>query len=62
MAEELEVLWSKFSFTEEEDEGIELNVDSTRAAKEVGKNCVVMKIMARKSISLDAPRKNLRML
>lgn len=62
MAKELEVLWSKFSFTEEEDEGIELNVDSTRAAKEVGKNCVVMKIMAHKSISLDALRKNLRML
>nr|POE67398.1 hypothetical protein CFP56_43642 [Quercus suber] len=62
MAEELEAMWSKLSFTEEEDEGIELDVNSTRAAKEVGKNCVVMKIMAHKSISLDALRKNLRML
>nr|POE71238.1 hypothetical protein CFP56_29067 [Quercus suber] len=46
----------------EEDEGIELDVNNTRAAKEVGKNCVVMKIMAHKSISLDARRKNLRIL
>ena len=62
MAEELKVLWSKLSFKEEEDEGIKLDVNSTKAAKEVGKNCMVMKIMAHKSISLDALRKNMRML
>ncbi|KAL0011706.1 hypothetical protein SO802_006814 [Lithocarpus litseifolius] len=35
MAEELEVLWRKLSFTEEEGEGVELGSSSTRAAKEV---------------------------
>lgn len=58
MAEELEVL----SFMEEEDEGIELDNNSTKAARELGKNCAVMKIMSHKSISLDALWKNMRML
>lgn len=58
MAEELEVL----SFMEEEDEGNELDNNSTKAARELGKNCVVMKIMSHKSISLDALRKNMRTL
>lgn len=58
MAEELEVL----SFMEEEDEGIELDNNSTKAVRELGKNCAVMKIMSHKSISLDALRKNMRML
>ena len=62
MAEELEVLWKKLSFTEEEDEGIEIDSSSTRTAKEVGKNCALMKVISHKSISLDALRKNLRML
>lgn len=62
MAEKLENLWSKLSFTEEEDEGIELDSSCTRAAREVGKNCVIMKILAHKSISIDALRKNMRML
>lgn len=58
MAEELEVL----SFMEEEDDGIELDNNSTKAARELGKNCAVMKIMSHKSISLDSLRKNMRML
>ena len=62
MAEELEVLWKKLSFTEEEDEGIEIDSSSTRTAKEIGKNCALMKVMSHKSISLDALRKNMRML
>ena len=62
MSKELEVLWNKLSFTKEEDEGIELGSSSTKVAKEIGKNCVVMKIMTHRSISLDALRKNLRML
>ena len=62
MAEELEVLWKKLSFTEEEDEGIEIDSSSTRTVKEVGKNCALMKVMSHKSISLEALRKNLRML
>ena len=62
MAEELEVLWQKLSFTEEEDEGIELDTTSTKAAREVGKNCVVIEIMSHKCINIDALRKNLRML
>ena len=62
MAKELEALWSKLSFTEEEAEGIKLDFKSTKAVRELGKNCVVMKIMSHKSISIDALRKNLRML
>ena len=37
MAQELEVLWKKLSFMEEEDEGIEIDSNSTKTAKEVGK-------------------------
>ena len=62
MSKELEKLWRKLSFMEEEDEGIELGSSSTKAAKEIGKNCAIMKIMTHRSISLDALRKNLRML
>ena len=45
MAEELEVLWKKLSFTEEEGVGVDLGNSSTRVAKEVGKNCAIMKII-----------------
>ena len=45
MADELEELWSKLTFTEEEGEDIELGSESTKAAKEIGKNCLVMKIL-----------------
>ena len=62
MVEELERLWSKLSFTKEEDEGIELDFNFTKAAREIGKNCVIMKILAHKSISIDALIKNMRML
>ena len=62
MAEDLEVLWQRLSLTEEEDEKIVLGSNSTKAAKEQGKNCLVMKILSRKSIMLDALRKNLRMM
>ena len=61
-AEELEVLWKKLSFTEEEGVGVDLGNNSTRVAKEIGKNCAIMKIMTQKSISFDALRKNMRML
>lgn len=60
MADEFEVLWQKLSFTE--DEGIKLDTNSTKAARELGKYCVVMKIMSHKCINIDALRKNLRML
>ena len=33
MAEQLEELWRKLSFTKEEDEGIMLGINSTKAAK-----------------------------
>lgn len=42
MAEELEELWRKVSFTEEEDEGIILGNSSTRAAKARGRLCAVL--------------------
>ena len=62
MAEELEVLWKKLSFTEEEGASIDLGNNSTKVAKEIGKNCAILKVMTQKSISFEALRKNLRML
>ena len=62
MEEELKVLWHKLSFTEEEDEKVELGSNSTKAAKELGKYCLVMKVLSRRSIFLDELRKNLRMV
>nr|POE67963.1 hypothetical protein CFP56_75730 [Quercus suber] len=62
MADELEELWKKLTFTEEEDTGIELDSGSTSAARKLGKYCVVMKILSQRSINVDALRKNLRML
>lgn len=62
MAEELEMLWSKLSFTKEQGEGVELGSSNTRAAKEVDQNCAIMKIMTLRSISLDSLRKNLRLM
>nr|POE83665.1 hypothetical protein CFP56_06749 [Quercus suber] len=62
MTEELEELWKKLTFTEEEGAGIVLDNSSTRAAKEVGKFCVVMKILTQRSINLETVRKNIRML
>ena len=62
MAEELEVMWKKLSFTEEEGAGIDLGNNSTKVAKEIGKNCAILKVMTQKSISFEALRKNLRML
>ena len=62
MAKELEVLWKKLTFTKEEDVGIVLDSSSTKEVKEVGKCCVVMKILTQRCISLDALGKNMRML
>ena len=62
MTTELEELWKKLSFTEEEDESINMGSNSIEAAKEIGKNCLVMKVLAHRSIALDSLRKNLRML
>jgi len=62
MVEELEELWRKLSFTDEEDEGIALGNSSTRAAKEQGRLCAILKILSHRSISVEALRKNLRML
>ena len=62
MAEELEELWKKLTFMEEEDTRIELDNRSTSVARKVGKYCAVMKILSQRSINVDALRKNLRML
>ncbi|KAK7860961.1 hypothetical protein CFP56_029136 [Quercus suber] len=62
MADELEELWKKLTFTEEEDTGIELDSRSTSAARKMGKYCVVMKILSQRSINVDALRKKLRIL
>ena len=62
MTTELEELWKKLSFMEEEDESINLGRNSTEAVKEIGKNCLVMKVLAHRSIALDSLKKNLRKL
>nr|POE91183.1 hypothetical protein CFP56_51459 [Quercus suber] len=62
MADELEELWKKLSFTNEEDANIVLGSGSTKAAKDRGKNCLVMKVLSSRSIMLDSLRKNLRMI
>ena len=43
MAEELEELWKKLSFMEEEANDVELGSGSTKAAIEKGKNCAVLR-------------------
>lgn len=62
MEDKLESWWQKLSITEEEDEKIVLGSNSTKAAKEVERCCLVMKILSRRSIIIDALRKNLRMI
>lgn len=62
MANELEAFWRKLTFTEEEGEGIELGCESMKAAREIGKNCLVMKILTQRIIVLDTLRKHLKML
>ena len=62
MVDELEELWKKLTFMEEEDTSIKLDSSSTNAARKVGKYCAVIKILSQRSINVDALRKNLRML
>ena len=62
MADDLEKLWKKLSFTKEEDEGIVLGNSTTKVVKEMGKNCVVMKVLSHRCKNLEVLRKNLRML
>ena len=57
MAEELKELWRKLSFMEEEDEGIVLGNNSTKAAKARGRLCAVLKILTHKSVHVDALKK-----
>ena len=45
MVEELEELWKKLSVIKEEDKGIELGSGSTKAMKERGKNCAVLRVL-----------------
>ena len=62
MDDELEEMWTKFSLTEEEGESFSLGSSTTEAAKLVGRNCVVMKILTHKWLNIEALRKNLRMI
>nr|POF01908.1 hypothetical protein CFP56_41925 [Quercus suber] len=62
MTKELEVLWQKLKVTEEKKESVNLGRECTRAAKERGKNCLVMKVLSRRGVFVDALRKNVRML
>ena len=60
--EELEILWQKLKVTEEEEDSVNLGRECTRATKKRGKSCLVMKVLSRKRVVLDALRKNVRML
>ena len=62
MEDELEILWRKLSFTKEEGESISLGSSTTEAAKLVGKNCIMMRVLSHKCMDIEALRKNLRML
>nr|POE88708.1 hypothetical protein CFP56_55440 [Quercus suber] len=62
MEDEMEEMWKKLSFTEEEGESISLGSSTTEAAKLVGKNCIVMKVLSHRCMNIEALRKNLRML
>ena len=62
MAEELELFWQKLTVTDEEEVSVNIGRECTRATKERGKNCLVMKVLSRRGIMLDALRKNIRML
>ena len=62
MAGELELLWQKLTVTDEEEVSVNLGRECTRATKERGKNCLVMKVLSHRGIMLDALRKNIRML
>ena len=62
MVEELETLWQKLKVTEEEEESVNLGRECTKAANERGKSYLVMKVLSRIRVILDALRKNVRML
>ena len=61
MVEELELLQQKQTVTDEEEVSVNLGRECTRATKERGNNCLVMKVLSRRGIMLDALRKNIRM-
>ena len=61
MAKELELLWQKQTVTDEEEVSVNLGRECTRATKERGNNCLVIKVLSRRGIMLDALRKNIRM-
>ena len=62
MVEELESPWQKLTVTKEEEISVNLGKECTRATNERGNNCLVMKVLSRRGIMLDALRKNFRML
>ena len=62
MVEELETLWQKLKVTEEEEESVNIGRECTKATNERGKSCLVMKVLSRRRVILDALRKNVRML
>ena len=62
MADELKELWKKLTVTKEEEEDIILGSNSTKVAKEAGKNCIVMKVLTQHNVNVEALKKNMRML
>nr|POE91081.1 hypothetical protein CFP56_14533 [Quercus suber] len=62
MVKKLKEIWQWLTVTEEEDDGITLGRDSAKIAKELGKNCVIMKILTQRCINIEALKKNTRML
>ena len=57
MEDELKEMWKKFSLTEEEGESFSLGSSTTEAAKLVGRNYVVMKVLTHKWLNIEALRK-----
>ena len=52
-------MWKMLSFTEEENESITLGRGTIEAAKVVGKNCLLMKVLSHKYMNIEALRKNI---
>ena len=52
IVEELELFWQKLAVTDEEEVSVNLGRECTRATKERGKNCLVMKVLSHRGINV----------
>ena len=54
MNEDLEQLWGKLSLTEEEQVEVVLEKDCLEEVNEVGKNCLIGKLVLNKRVNMEA--------